>query len=148
MPFGVARPLKMVERAYRAIIDHLGSVEPEAGGMLLGPRGTSIVTHYIPDLRGKATGASFTLDAKGLNQVLKNHLECGLDAKGLVHSHPSGIPRPSFGDLEYVARSFVNPKNRNVTEFFLPIFCDGQMFPYVVLAAQPGVVIPAQLWLF
>ncbi len=145
------RPLptiRMLQPAYLSIMRHLASVAPEAGGMLLGPMGTSVVTHYVIDKNGKATAASFTLDAAGLNRVLKKALECDLDCKGLVHSHPAGCTQPSSGDLAYVRKSFANEKNKDLTEFLLPIFCGGILIPYVVRPHEQCVVQVAQLILF
>lgn len=144
----LARPMKMLQTTYLDIVRHLGSVEPEAGGMLLGPKGSSVVTHYIIDEKGKRTPTSFTLDAAGLNGVLKKGRQFSLDCKGLVHLHPSGCTVPSQGDLAYVRKSFANEKNKDLTEFLLPIFCDGVLFPYVVLPREKIVVQLAQLILF
>jgi proteasome lid subunit RPN8/RPN11 len=105
--------------------------------MLLGPKGTSLVTEYVPDVNGKAGAASFTLDATGLNQVLKKALARGLDCKGLAHSHPSGCVHPSSGDLAYVRKSFANARNKDVSEFLLPIFCDGKLLPYIIFLDEP-----------
>ena len=116
--------------------------------MLLGPKGTSVVTHYVIDAKGKATAASFTLDAFSLNRMLKKALECDLDCKGLVHSHPAGCTQPSSGDLAYVRKSFANEKNKDLTEFLLPIFCGGILIPYVVRPREERVVQMAQLILF
>ena len=142
------RPMHMLQSAYLDIMRHLTSVEPEAGGMLLGPKGTSVVTHYVIDVMGKATAASFTLDAAGLNRVLKRALECDLSCLGLVHSHPVGCTQPSSGDLAYVRKSFANEKNKNLIEFLLPIFCDGILTPYIIHPHEPCVVQVAQLLLF
>lgn len=141
-------PMRMLQSAYMDIMGHLSEVVPEAGGMLLGPKGTSVVTHYFIDEKGKATAASFTLDAVGLNRMLKKALACNLDCKGLVHSHPPGCTRPSGGDLAYVRKSFANEKNSGLTEFLLPIFCDGILIPYLIRPREPEIVQMAQLILF
>lgn len=141
-------PMRLLQTAYLDIMRHLTSVVPEAGGMLLGPKGSSVVTHYVIDENGKATAASFTLDAAGLNRVLKKALDCGLNCKGLVHSHPPGCTQPSGGDLVYVRKSFTNEKNKDLTEFLLPIVCGGVLIPYIVRPREENVVQMAQLILF
>jgi hypothetical protein len=143
-PRTVLPPMRILQSAYAAIMRHLTGVEPEAGGMLLGPKGSSLVTHYVPDENGRATAASFTLDAVGLNRILKMFLACETEGKGIVHSHPIGCTTPSLGDLLYVRRSFGNPKNKDLSEFLLPIVCGGQMFPYIV-AGDPLTVRAAEL---
>lgn len=142
------RPMKMLQTAYLDIMRHLSSVPPEAGGMLLGPKGSGVVTHYVIDEKGKATAASFTLDAAGLNRVLKKALENGMNCKGLVHSHPTGCTVPSCGDLAYVRKAFANEKNKGITEFLLPIFCGGVLIPYIVLPREKNIVQVSQLILF
>lgn len=140
------RPLmRMMQSAYAAVMDHLTGIEPEAGGMLLGPKGSSVITHYVPDLKGKATPVSFTVDAASLNRILKKHVECGLDAKGMVHSHPRGCNFPSHGDLQYVRRAFANEKNHDLSEFFLPIVSGRELFAYVILVGDLGTIQVADL---
>ncbi len=141
-----SRPaMRMTQAAYRAVMAHLTSVAPEAGGMLLGPKGSSLVTHYVPDHKGRATPVSFTVDAKSLNVVLKQYLECDLDAKGLVHSHPAGCNHPSAGDHRYVRRAFANDKNQGLTEFYLPIVCGSELFPYLISISDLDTIQTADL---
>ena len=140
--------MRMTQTVYLEIMRHLSSVAPEAGGMLLGPKSHPVVTHYVRDKKGKATAASFTLDAAGLNRVLKKAIACGMDCKGLVHSHPQGCTQPSGGDLAYVRKAFANEKNKDLAEFLLPIFCGGILLPYIVRPHDENLVQNAQLLLF
>ena len=140
--------MKMLQSPYLSILQHLSSVAPEAGGALFGPKGENVVTHYVPDRLGKATAISFTLHAPSLNAILKQFLAVDMNCKGLVHSHPAGMACPSSGDLAYVRRCLSSKKNQAATEFLLPIFCDGQFHPFLILASDPNRIVPAQLLLF
>ena len=124
--------IRIVQETYQRIVDELTNRPPEFGGMLLGPINSDIVSHFVPDERAQATPASFTLHAESLNRRLRRFNRCGMDAKGLVHSHPSGVTRPSAGDLNYVRTSLANPKNKDCLEFLMPIVCAGQFYPYII----------------
>jgi proteasome lid subunit RPN8/RPN11 len=137
--------MRMTHAAYGAILRELTSRRPEYGGMLLGPKDSDVVTHFVADENGLAGSASFTLDAAGLNRTLREFRQCGLDAKGLVHSHPHGMTRPSAGDLHYVQKALANPRNREARDFHLPIVCNGQLYPYVISRDCPDRVLHAVL---
>ena len=145
LPAGPLPAIRLLQTAYSDAMRVLTSRRPECAGMLLGPSDSDIVTHCVADEHGRATTASFTLDAAWLNRVLREFQRCGINAKGLIHSHPAGVTRPSGGDLRYVARSLGNPKNKDCSEFFLPIVCDRRLYPYVVTREEPGRVLRAEL---
>lgn len=144
-PTGPLPAMRMLQSAYSDAMRELTDRRPECAGMLLGACESDIVTHFVADEHGRATSASFTLDAAWLNRVLREFQRCGINAKGLIHSHPAGVTRPSGGDLRYVARSLGNPKNKDCSEFFLPIVCDRRLYPYVVTREEPGRVLRAEL---
>lgn len=130
--------LKMTQGAYRRVVDELGQRRPEAAGVLLGPADNEpLVTHFVLDSSGNGTYASFTLDARFLNQVLAQYRGCGMTCVGIAHSHPTGITAPSMGDRQYLAELF----RQTGTEqpFLFPVFCDGQLHPYLAL---PGERLP------
>ena len=137
--------MHVTQSAYRAIMEYHLSHEPEVGGMLLGPADDELITHFIPDEGATVTRASFTLDAAGLNRVLQQFRGCRMNGKGLVHLHPSGMVRPSYRDVQYVAKTFANPKNQAARQFFLPIVCDGRLHPYVLIRERQLRVLVAEL---
>ena len=140
--------MKMTQSAFHKCIQTLTRRQPEAGGMLLGPEDDDdLVTHFVHDKNGRATPTSFTLDAAGLNRVLRRFKAARMNCKGLIHLHPRSVTRPSHGDLKYVAKSFANPSNDNASQFFLPIVCDEKLYPYVITRDAPGCVLVAQLLL-
>ena len=143
---GIGPILKMTQSVYLEILDDLVEqpFRREKAGMLMGPTAEDdLITQYIPDKTGRATYSSFTLDAESLNRTLHRHKNVGLDCKGIVHVHPPGILRPSFGDLQYVAKLFANPKNEETTQVMLPIVCNGRLYPYLIDADNPReIVVP------
>lgn len=136
--------LLMAKTAYEAGMDFLGGREPEAAGLLIGPKRHRSVTHFVPDMTGKSTPGSFTWDHDGLNKILRQYLPLGLDAKGFWHSHPSGCRRLSQGDLSFVKRVFSTPGNDETV--LMPLFVDGACHPFIV---HPDLrVVEATLVLF
>ncbi|WP_198000919.1 Mov34/MPN/PAD-1 family protein [Gimesia fumaroli] len=145
---GLGPVLKMTQSAYQQILDDLVEhpFRKEKAGILLGPTAEDdLVTHYVPDENGQATYSSFTLDAASLNRTLKHRKGVGLNCKGVVHVHPPGALHPSFGDLEYVAKLFANPKNTEATQVMLPIVADGRLYPYQIDASNPREVLIPRL---
>ena len=136
-----SRPaIVMTQAVYTRVLAELLRLAPEAGGALIGPKDTELVTHYLPN-DGEATPTSFTLDHTTLNRQLATLGEAGLDLKGIVHSHPAGVHSPSRGDWAYLDRLLSNPKNRSATSFSFPIVCDGRMWPYVALRVARGEIV-------
>ncbi len=130
----------IVEAARNEIITKLSAAPPEDGLALFGLKTSDrIITHAIHDPDAEKTPVSFKPRAEAHNQWLKRLNAVfaevgvdGLDFKGIVHSHPPGINFPSYGDLEFVKATLSRSKNIGATNFFMPIFCRGRLYPYVV----------------
>ena len=110
----------MTSTAYKDAMDYLMSREPEAGGMLLGPKGHELITHFIPDPHAEASIVSYTPNAEWLNQVLRKFLACACDAKGIIHSHPGFCTSPSQGDLAHVRNTFARARTLPPISTFCP----------------------------
>lgn len=137
--------LKLTPSVFDAILDQLVWKGREQGGLLVGPAGEPLVTHFLKDEEAVATADSFEVDAVRMNARLRPFLELEMNCKGLVHSHPSGVTAPSIGDQRYVRRSLGNPRNNKADEFFLPIVCDGRLYPWIVRREEPLTPRLAQL---
>lgn len=136
--------IQVAQTCHQQIVRDIMSKPPEVGGWLLGPTGSPVVTHFVLDSTGRGTAASFTFDHTRLNDILRQYVALGLDAKGAIHSHPSGYTRLSSGDLTYVKKLFNNPKN-DVHEIYMPIVVDRNIHPYIVYRDNPDEPQPAQL---
>lgn len=121
----------MARTAYEHGMRDLGGREPEAGGLLVGPKGHRSVTHFVPDSSGTSRPDSFTWDHASLNLILRRYRELGLDAKGFWHSHPPGFDRLSDGDLAFVRRVVLTPGN-DVEEVLMPVYEAGTCHPFIV----------------
>lgn len=71
---------------------------PEQGGALLGVIGEPFVTKMIPDEHARTTGSSYQPSRELAAQVKEAELAESLEFKGLVHSHPGTLDRPSGQD--------------------------------------------------
>lgn len=133
---------------YRQIVTLLGAREPEAGGLLLGPCDNRLVTHFLFDGNGSCTRDKYTMDHAGLNEALRPFHACGINVKGIVHSHSRGRPNPSEGDRAYLVRLLNNPRN-SAWEVYFPIFCDGQLHAFVItrdsLRRETRWAVPARI---
>src|SRR5512142_1111788 len=87
----------------RAIASEIAAHAPERGGALLGPPQRPLVTHFAPDPDAATTSSSYrpsrALDAR----VKELEVAAGLELKGIVHSHPRGLDRPSDHDASELA---------------------------------------------
>ena len=87
----------------RAIAAEVAAHAPERGGALLGPPQVPLVTHFAPDPEAATTSSSYrpsrALDAR----VKELEREAALELKGIVHSHPRGLDRPSDHDAAELA---------------------------------------------
>lgn len=103
----------------RAIAAEVAAHPPERGGALLGPPQRPLVTHFVADPQAATTSASFrpsrALDAR----VKQLEVEDGLELKGIVHSHPRGLDRPSEHDAAELATGL--RLNGHMASYLAPI---------------------------
>ena len=87
----------------RAIDADIAARTPERGGALLGPRGRPFVTTFAPDPDATITSSSFRPSRALAARVKELEAEALLELKGIVHSHPRGLDRPSEQDARELA---------------------------------------------
>jgi molybdopterin/thiamine biosynthesis adenylyltransferase/proteasome lid subunit RPN8/RPN11 len=96
---------------------------PERGGALLGPRLRPLVTRFLPD-PGAARGGASWAPSRALDAAVKVlEREEGLELKGLAHSHPEGLDRPSEQDVRELARGLA--LNGHMPCYLAPIVTRG-----------------------
>jgi proteasome lid subunit RPN8/RPN11 len=92
------------------IRDKIACHPPERGGALYGPKGYPAVSHFEFDVEGETSASSYVPSSRLIANVPHVEHETGLQFKGVVHSHPRGIIRPSHGDQLTVESFFrLNP---------------------------------------
>ena len=77
-----------------AMVEHICSLRPEAGGFLFGPKpeGNIIyVDHFEYDVNGATTGASYVPSHERDEIINRVQDQTGLYFLGVVHSHPRGM---------------------------------------------------------
>lgn len=134
---------RIVESAYRSIMQQIATREPEQGGVLLGLEQDSIITHFEFDNTGHRTSVLYVPDAHRINVLLAKYRDCNLTCLGVVHSHPSGVRRLSAGDLRWARISFENPRNAGNSRILMPLVVDGEFLPFMVTreAVQPAKLV-------
>ena len=103
---------------YDQIKRTIGTRKPEQGGILGSSDGVHI-DHYYFDKTADRTAASYTMDAKALNEVIHEWNDNGIQLVGIIHSHPQGCTKPSYGDME-TARHIIETIDVK-GKFFTPI---------------------------
>ncbi len=96
---------------------------PERGGALLGPRLRPLVTRFLPDPAGPGSGAAWA-PSRALDAAVKAaEREQGLELKGLAHSHPPGLDRPSERDERELAEGL--RRNGHLPCYLAPVITRG-----------------------
>lgn len=90
----------ITDDALARVAETVGRLRPESGGAMLGPRGSSLVSHFIFDKHAQTTGASYVPSEElGIAVNQAERTGGGLELKGILHSHPGGMNHPSSTDL-------------------------------------------------
>jgi proteasome lid subunit RPN8/RPN11 len=137
-------PMKWTQSVYQQVMREIGSKPPELGGILLGPTGETLATHFVFDETGRGSTASWTFGHNRINEILRQYVPLKLDMKGFVHSHPSGVTSLSAQDVDDFRKPFANTKNEDLAEVWAPIVVGSRVVAYTLLRDQPQPVL-AQL---
>lgn len=98
------------ENALRQIYRQIALYPPERGGALLGPTGKNAISHFILDRSGQTSGASYLPSPTLTRFVQQMEREMNLEFKGVIHSHPGGLDRPSGPDEDAMLEGLkINP---------------------------------------
>ncbi|BAY84683.1 ThiF family protein [Calothrix parasitica NIES-267] len=90
--------LQISKECLQDINKYIASHSPERGGALLGPVGKPIITDIIPDPQAQTTGASYLPSRQLTERVQQVEKRGQLEFKGVIHSHPGSLDRPSEPD--------------------------------------------------
>lgn len=132
--------LKLSRRVYAQIMDTLGRVSPECGGVL-GAGEDGLITEFFFDATGRSTATGYTPDVAAINELLvRDWMPRGVLMVGIVHSHANGNCVPSCGDVGYGIR--ILQALDTVDRFYLPIVTvrggSAELFCYAVYQDVEG----------
>lgn len=130
------RCMKLTQGVYQTIVQDLSRLRNEQGAILIGPPDDEeLVDEIVLDRWGHGSPIHFEFDATKLNQILRRCIAEGRDCRGFIHNHPAGLGLLSNGDIDYVKKVFA--MNEDVPSFYMPIFVDGVIEPFIVNRQNP-----------
>lgn len=136
--------MTFTSNAYNDIINTIGNVHCESGGLLFGHLDDYIVREFIFDENANVTFASYTMNTEFLNKEIKRLWEeKELACIGFIHSHPYGLKVPSYMDLQYFKRMFkYMPRDKYLVPIVSTIPDGGfQLNPCVLYPKAKDVVV-------
>jgi hypothetical protein len=105
----------VIEQIGKGIAAHM----PERGGALLGPPAMPLVSHFLADAQASVTRGSYIPSIDLVQGVAEIEQTEGLQFKGVIHSHPGSLDRPSGPDQRAFRRGLdLNPR---MAAFLAPI---------------------------
>jgi len=89
----------------------IGTRTPETGGALFGPENSNLVSSFVFDEKARTTAVTYTPSTDLIRRIPKIETGEGVVFKGVIHSHPPGVDRPSGPDLSAFRRTLnTNPR--------------------------------------
>ena len=131
--------IRILASAYQHILETVGSLPPESGGILVGYLDDFIVREFIFDEKGATSPGGYDPDVEFLTASLEEARAKGYSLLGGLHTHPFGCNRLSgdygnnIGDVGYIKEFLkVNP---HLDKFLTPIAYSAfegefKFFPY------------------
>ncbi|MFJ4775562.1 HesA/MoeB/ThiF family protein [Streptomyces sp. NPDC088762] len=83
----------------------IGRTRPEQGGALLGLRGRDVLTGFVHDAHAQVTRVEYSNTGWLLEEIGRQEAAGPIRFKGIVHSHPLGMPHPSQQDHREYGRT-------------------------------------------
>lgn len=105
---GAAEPMpsvRIIDLVIDQIASRLGAVPPEQGGALLGTPDGDTITAFIHDADAATTGVVYHNTDWLISEIERIEQHTAARFKGIVHSHPLGMPVPSGQDRSEYALS-------------------------------------------
>ncbi|MGH3156122.1 MAG: ThiF family adenylyltransferase [Streptosporangiaceae bacterium] len=97
--------LRIADFVLDDIAETLGVITPEQGGALLGAPGMDWVTEFIHDADAGVTSARYRNTRWLMDEIERVERSSAARFKGIIHSHPLGMPVPSGQDRSEYATS-------------------------------------------
>jgi len=113
-----------VDSVLRDLEHRVLAEKPEHGGALLGLPSRPVITEFLFDEDAEVSAVSFHT-SNGLGErVREMERSHGLQFKGIAHSHPGGLDRPSGQDRREAASGLA--LNPHLADYALPILTLGE----------------------
>ena len=99
--------MTFIESAFGSIVNTIGRLPAETGGVLMGNENDYVIRKFIFDKKAKTTDCTYTFDTEYLNhEIHKVWEEEQLVCIGIIHSHPFGCECLSNEDVRYFNNLF------------------------------------------
>lgn len=90
--------LYIEENTYNNIMDTVGAVSPETGGIVGGNDG--VITNFYYDINARNEEYTYT-PSLDVNKVIREWSQYGIEFMGIIHSHPVDRQSLSSADIRY-----------------------------------------------
>lgn len=125
--------IRMAEGVHRAILEQVGTREPETGGML-GMEG-DVITRFWFDAGGRSLPDAYLPDTAGCEAVINGPWQAqGVRFCGFVHSHRD-TPCPSVPDRRYMQQLCLA---MGAPEMLLGVLCGGAVHLWRMRPGEDG----------
>ncbi len=94
--------MKMSKKVYEDIMNKIGALYPERGGIIGEKEG--IICEFYYDTQAECNNNTYIPNVNELNIILKEWYEHGIKFAGIIHSHPCCKKELSYADIEYAKR--------------------------------------------
>lgn len=99
--------MRFTSNTYNDIINTIGRIPAESGGLLFGHLDDYVVREFIFDQDADTTRASYTINVDFMNKCVRELWDTRqLACIGFIHSHPFGMKVPSYMDVNYFRKAF------------------------------------------
>lgn len=103
--------LYVLDQVVAQVTEQVAQFEPERGGALLGLPGKPVVLRFLFDREAEATASTYRPSRTLAAEVRGLEAKDNLEFKGILHSHPTGLDRPSRQDQSELATGLnLNPQ--------------------------------------
>lgn len=116
----MAVPVRIFDYALDSIWFSVCQQAPETGGALFGVAGLPVITHFVYDEAAVTSGVTYTPSAELVTSAREIEIaNPAIEWKGVLHSHPGSLDRPSGPDHHAFAAAL--GRNPQLSEFIAPI---------------------------
>ena len=110
-----SKMISFTDGSLEEISTTIGGQKPETGGALFGPENANLISAFIFDPEAETTAVSYKPSVDLINRIPEFEAREHVIFKGIIHSHPKGMPRPSEPDhIAFWNTLRTNPRLRSL----------------------------------